>query len=178
MIASSVSILVIGSTIAMLLSGGRTWAQGESYIQAELDGQQAMRLVSSELREAMRLTVANDGRSVTYQLPRRGNDGNFITPPEADNVNRTVYVVANSNGRFDLFLGPVGGARRISSNVILIDPEGVNDPAYRPFLAGEGTVTREVTVLLVTQTASLGSRRITHRLRETIFLRNIPTTTR
>lgn len=178
MTASSMTVVIIGAAVAMMLSGSRSWAQGESYIAAELNGQQAMKRIAQDLREAMSVTVSTDGRSVTYRLPRRDGNGSFITPAVLDPTIYNCYVVANERGRYDLFIGPVGGARRISSNVVLTDPEGINNPVYRPFTPGLGTVTRQITLMVVTQTASLGERGITHRVRERIVLRNVPSTTR
>lgn len=178
MVASGMTILIIGAAIATMLSGMRSWAQGESFIEAELDGHQAVKRISQEIREAVALSVSPDGRSISYQLPLRDPQGDFIVPAQSDGVNRIIYVSGNTRNRFDLFIGPVANPRLISRNVILTDPSGVGNPAYRPFIAGPGAVTREVTVLIVTQTASVEGRPITHRVRENIYLRNIPSTTR
>jgi prepilin-type N-terminal cleavage/methylation domain-containing protein len=177
MISVSLSALVLTGSLATLYSGTRSWMRGQGQIQVDIDGSQSMRRLSIELREAMSVTVASDGLSLTYRTMRRDSNGNFVNPPEWDGVSRRARVVdLSSSGTHALDIGVSGQEQRLTRSVILIDPMDGNRP-YRVFQPGSGTITRQLTVQIVSRTVGPEGEPLFHRTRETIFLRNIPSIT-
>lgn len=176
MIASALTAFVLTGALATLYTGMRSWVAGQSKIEAETDGSQAIRTISIELREAMSVTVASDGNSISYRLPKRDSNGDFIVPVEWDGVSRRV-VVQPSGTKYALLIGVFGNEALLTKNVILVDPERAGSPAYRVFTAGPGAITRSVNIQVVTRTTNEKGGFINHRVRETLFLRNIPAIT-
>ncbi len=177
LVSSGISLLVLGAALATLYSGMRSWIMGASMINAEVDGSQAVRRLVSDLREAMAVTVAADGRSVSFRMPQRDANGDFIVPPLWDGVSRRAILTETTGGKFTLAVGVTGSEIPVSRNVILIDPESGTGTAYRVFSPGPGTVTREIHLMVVTRTNGPRNEPIYHRIRETLFLRNIPSIT-
>lgn len=170
--ASAISVMVLSSVVAALLSGMQSWARGAGKINAELTSQQTLRTVTSELRQAMAVTVDANGRGITYRLPRLDAGGNYVVPAEWDGVERRIFVTVAG----ELFLGPVGDTREVADGLILTDPKAAN-AAYRPFNAGPGSITRRLDVMLVVRQSGAGDQYEVSRVRETVYLRNIPSLT-
>lgn len=177
MVASVVTGLVLFTAVGTLYSGMRSWIQGLGLINAELDGTQAVRRLNQELREAMSVQVASDGQSLTYRMPQRNAQGDFVVPPLWDGVQRRAIVTALSNGSYSLGFGIAGQEYTISRNIILRDPEVSGAPTYRVFTPGPGGITRQVDVMIVTRTYGPRGAPIYQRVRETLFLRNVPSIT-
>lgn len=177
MVGSALTALVLLGTLATLYAGTRSWVLGQSLIDAEVDGSQAIRSLSLELREAMAVTVATDGQSLTYRMPRRNAAGDFVVPAEWDGVNRRAILAANASGRFTLSIGVAGSERALTRNLILVDPDMPGTPTYRVFTAGPGRITREIQIMVITRTNGPRGEPVYHRVRETLFLRNIPSIT-
>lgn len=169
LVASVISFLVLAGAATALLFGMAGWARGQARIDSETQAQQAIRLVSKLLREAMVVNVDANGQGLTYRLPSKDGNGNFNLPATWDGVNRRIEV---SGSDLNLVVG--GTTRNLASGVILTDPQAGNQ-AYRVFTPGAGTITRQLWMKLATSTMS-GDRRktMTSRGREMIYLRNIP----
>lgn len=176
MISTGLSALVLTGSLATLYAGSKTWVRGQSQIEVDLDGSQAMRRLSVELREAMAVTVASDGLSLTYRTMARNADGSFKSPPEWDGISRRARVVSLSGSRFRIEIGLSGQESGLTNQLILIDPMDQNR-SYRVFQAGAGAITRQLTVQLVTRVNGPSGEPLYYRTRETIYLRNIPSIT-
>jgi hypothetical protein len=175
--AAGMSTMVMFGVILALLSGMKSWAQGESKIVAEQGSQQAVRQISVELREAMSVTVDAGGNSLSYRLPQKDGNGNYVVPAQWDGVNRRIFYQNSDNGN-TIKLGPYGHEREICKNVVLQEPlTGGGSSVYRIFSPGAGSITRQLTVMVVTQTSGVSNNKLNSRIRETIYLRNIPTLT-
>lgn len=178
-IAATLTVMTMTVTIMSFLQGMQTWVNGQGQLDADVNAQQVVRRLSQEFREAMSVTVDANGLGLSYRLPARDANGRYTVPPTWDGIERRCYLVNDpQSATYNLWVGPVGSARKISSRVVLNDPESVNNGTYRPFTAGPGSVTRELIVMLVTR----GTRSDGHwnhsRVRETLVLRNVPATTR
>ncbi|MCC7434144.1 MAG: hypothetical protein IT363_05620 [Methanoregulaceae archaeon] len=168
--AAVFSVMVLTGAFAALLSGSGAWIRGGGSMDAESSAQRAIRRISSELRQAMAVTVDAGGMGVTYRMPVVDGDGNYTVPPVWDGVNRRIERVGSN---LDLVIG--SNRRRLASGVILTDPISTNGASsYQIFTAGAGTITRQVTVQLAIQKNAVKSYQVSSRGRETIFLRNIP----
>lgn len=171
-VASLLSTMVIFSALSVYLAGMESWLRGSERINAETQSRQGVRMVSDYLREAMAVTVAADGRSLTYRLPQRDVAGDFVYPAMWDGVTRRLYFT-NGTIRHDTGTSD----RVIVRNVMTSDVGGTTLP-YRIFTAGPGVITRQVTVQVVTRTNTDPTAKAFGRKREVIFLRNIPELTR
>lgn len=171
-IASGISTFIMYSLVLTLLSGSGNWIKGQGKIDVDVASQQTIRVVTNELREAMSVNVIDSGKTVEYRLPKKEN-GEYVVPAEWDGVERKIVYNANNktvNKVTD------NGTSVLCEGVYATDPKTGN--AYSVFTAGAGAVTRDVTVMLVlsTSTASEGAEK--SRIRETIYLRNVPSLTR
>jgi Tfp pilus assembly protein PilW len=173
MVGTGLSAIVLTGSLATLYAGSKTWVRGQGQIEVDLAGSQAMRRLSVELREAMAVSVASDGLSLTYRTMRRNPDGSFKSPPEWDGVSRRARVVSTSGSKFKVEIGVAGQETGLTSQLILIDPLDANR-SYKVFQAGAGTITRQLTIQLVTRVDGPEGEPLYYRTREAIYLRNIP----
>lgn len=172
-LAASTSVLVLGGAVGTFVMSAKTWLQGESKLDADNNSNQAIRTISKEMREAWQVTVDADGKGLTYLKPAKDTYGNYIMPITSDGVTRRIEM----NGSDLRITG--GGNRTICRSLILTDPlsSGGTSP-YKIFTAGSGSITRSLTIMLVTQRSGVNGKNNTSRIRETIFLRNIPELTK
>ncbi|HVT13510.1 MAG TPA: hypothetical protein VHE55_14695 [Fimbriimonadaceae bacterium] len=162
------TIAILGATL-LFTSGSMIWMRGYGKIDAEATTYRAVREVSRELREAMKVTVDSNGLGLTYQLPLKDDSGTFVMPATWDNVTRRIELEGTN-------LVVTGGVtpHTICKGVILTDPQSPNGTGtYRIFTAGAGSTTRSLTVMLVSSRSADYNKTATARSRETIYLRNI-----
>jgi hypothetical protein len=177
-VAAGISVLAIGGATATFVSGSSNWLRGLGRISAESQSRLGVRMVVSELREAISVTVDANGLGLTFTKPRVDDDGNFVMDvhgqPMSDGLVRRFFVQGQ-----DLMYRVGSHTRRIGRAITLNDPyiPGPNK-SYRVFTPGQGAITRQVTVLLVTRSVDTEGNAHHGRKRETVFLRNIPDTTR
>lgn len=170
LVSATISILVLYSSVLLMFAGTTSWYKGEGKMLAETQSQRGVRIISQKLREAMAVTVDANGMGVNFRYPQKDGDGNYITPAVWDNVTRRLEY---SDGRILLTEG--GSSRVLCGNVILTDPKSTSGTApYVPFAKGAGAITRQLTVMLATQTNTSRGAYTKSRSRETIYLRNIP----
>jgi len=168
-LAASVSVLVITGAIGTFLMSTKTWLQGESVIDAGNNANQAIRTISKIMREAMSVTVDSNGLGLSYRMPIKDSGGNYVMPITWDGVSRRIEM----NGTSLQVTGD--GTRIICKGIQLTDPSSAGGTTpYTIFTAGSGSITRSLTIMLVTQRAGLNGKINTSRIRETIYLRNIP----
>ena len=172
--AATMTVLCLTAAVAVMLSGLRSWARGEGHIMAETDSQKAVRIISQKLREAWQVTIDANGQGLTYILPQKDVDGNYVTPPVADGVTRRIELDGTT-----LNIVTNGVPRTLCKGIILTDPlSSGGTGSYRIFTSPAGATTRQITIEIVTQRNAFRSANVTSRTRETIFLRNVPELTR
>lgn len=168
--AATLTVMALFTSIMVMVSGMNSWAQGQGRINAELQSQRAVRAISSQLRQAMSVVVDADGKGLTYRLPQKDGNGNFIVPAIWDGVTRRVEFSSN---KVNLIEG--GATTVLCNNVILTDPKSSGGTApYTPFTAGAGSIVRQITVMVATKWNGKRDQLVSSRVRETIYLRNIP----
>ena len=171
-IASGISTVVMYSLVLTLLSGSGSWIKGQSKIDVDVSSQQSLRAITVELREAMAVSIVDDGKTVEYRLPKKEN-GEYKVPAEWDGVERKIKYIPNSKS-----------VTKVADNDTTVLCTGVypNDPktgtAYKVFTAGAGAMTRDVTIMLVLSAGEGSASAEKSRIRETIYLRNVPSLTR
>lgn len=172
--ASTISVLVLTATVLTMFVSSAAWIRGQSRIEAEGDAQKAVRAITQQLREAWQVVVDANGQGLTYIYPLRDATGAYVVPPTSDGVARRIELQGTN-----IVLTSGGQTRILARGVITTDPQttGGTGP-YRIFTAGAGSVTRQVTVQVVTRRLGNRNQQLTSRNRETIFLRNVPELTR
>lgn len=173
LIAAGISTLALFSATTVFLAGMSNWAKGQGQIDAETNSQRAVRTIANELRQAMSVFPASDGMSVQYRMPQLDVNGDYVIPVVWDGVDRSIYY---QNGEIKIEEG--GVARVICRNVVTHDYRAVNEPAYKIFTPAPGSITRQITIQVVTRTNGARDEMVVGRKRETIYLRNIPELTR
>lgn len=172
-VASSISIVALFSATAVFLAGMSSWATGQGRIDAETNSQRAIRTIANELRQAMSVFPASDGMSVEYRMPQIDVNGDYVIPIMWDGVDREIYY---ENG--EILISEDGVSRVICRNVVTKDFRADGNPDYKIFTPAPGSITRQLTIQIVTQTNGARDELVVGRKRETIFLRNIPELTR
>lgn len=172
--AATITTLVLFSSIMVLIAGVGSWARGVGKINAENRCRQLVRTVANEVRSAMSVTVDADGLGLSYRMPKLDANGDVIAPVEWDGVERRIELVDGQ------LVQTIGDANRVlARDVVLTDPEAPDgSPDIRIFTPGSGSITRQLTIHIVTQSYGKGQEIETARARETVYLRNIPQLTR
>lgn len=178
LVSAVVTVMAIGTASSVWLAGATSWYHGAGKIDAELQSRGAVRTICTELAEAMDVTVDANGLGVTFHKPARDGNGDYQTDvmgqPVADGVDRRIYL---SSGK--LYYNSGNGIRVLAKNVITTDPLSPGGTApYKIFTPGLGSIIRQVTVMVATQTTGANKKAVKARKRETVFLRNIYDTTR
>lgn len=165
---ASITAMTLVGGVACFVSGMMSWTKGAATIDAMSKSQNAVKMMSQQLREAYKVTVSSDGKQVTFQLPSKNPDGSYVIPMVSDNVNR-VFKVNTSN---ELVLTQGDSTIVISKNILATDP--ATNAAYRVFTANDGSVSRQLVIQLVTTRQGFRNNWEPNRTRESVYLRNIP----
>ena len=173
-IASSVSALVCAAVSVLLVGGMSSWIMGEAKVDAESTAELGIRTITNELRSAMMVTVDSNGLGLTYELPAKDSNGNYVSPIVWDGGTRRL-ALTNST----LYKSAGSTSTGVVTGVTLTDPLSPGGTGtYQIFTPNTGTVTRQVTVELVTVrngvTNYAYNATTNARNRETIYLRNVP----
>jgi hypothetical protein len=169
-VAAGFSVIAITGAVMLFLSGAMAWTRGAGRMDAETKSHFAIRLISRELREARSVVVDANGQGLTYQLPLKDEDGSYHLPMTWDGRSRRIELVGNT-------LRVVDGeaVHRICTGVALTDPLSPGGSGtYRIFTPGSGSITRSLSVMVVSTRNADYNKTATSRSRETIYLRNIP----
>lgn len=170
LVASFIGTMVLFGTITVFFMGMSSWLRGQSKINAESQSQNAIRVIAQELREAMAVTVDVDGKGLSYRLPKKDENGNYLVPAVWDGVSRRIELQTDK-----IVITKPDKNRTVAEKVITTDPLSPGGTgSYRIFTAGAGTIVRSLTVMIVTKTNEYRKENSTSRARESIFLRNIP----
>lgn len=173
LVASTLTSLILFGAVGTLLTSMTSWYRGAGKIAAESGAQQAVRTVSSELRAAMQVEIDTDGQGLTYRLPLLDENGDCALPAQWDGVERRIELDLGAQPPALLMGAASGDMRVICRDVIARDPYRTGGE-YRLFTPGEGATVRQVTVKIATSTIGAGDEETCSRIRETIYLRNVP----
>lgn len=167
--AALITPLVLGGVVLVYLAGATSWSKGHASIAATASSQTGVRTVCELLRNAMWISVSEDGNTVRYRMPLQDSKGDFIIPAQSDSVFRSL-TVSGSN-----LISQVGAGKRIiCSHIVSFDPLTRDRTPYRVFTAGPGAVPTSLTVELATSEQAPRGQSTYGRNRETIYLRNMP----
>lgn len=171
-ISSGMTMFILIGAVSVFLMGMTAWFRGQAKLDANNSSQRTVREIVAELRESMFVSVDADGKGLTFQRPAKDTTGTYTQPESWDGVTRRIAL--NASGEIWIQLNGTN-TRRLCKGVILTDPLSTGGTgAYKPFTPGAGTLTRAVTVMIVTQANDYKNELTTSRSRETIYLRNVP----
>ncbi len=178
MVASSVTVFILGTVTSVWFASAASWVRGSGKIDAESQSGRAVRTMSSEIQEAMDVAIDANGQGITFHIPSRDANGDFmmdaVGQPVPENFNRRIYL----DGTKVKYIEP-SGTRVLAKDIITTDPLSTGgSQSYKIFVAGQGAITRQVTIQLVIQTKGAKNEKVNGRKREVVFLRNIYNTTR
>jgi len=169
----SLLVLTMTAVVALLVSGMRSLDRTATSVDLSQSNAQGLRRVNDTLREAMTVTISTDGRTITYQLPKRmttndpiTGEKEYVEPLVSDGVNRTFTVTTSGT--------LVGDGRTYVRRIALVDPDkdssqyGQN---YAPFAATTIGSTRAITINLITRQQK-PSGDLFFRMKTTTLLRN------
>lgn len=156
--------------LGVFMAGMSSWYRGQDKMDVEGTAHRAVRMMSLELREAMVVQVASNGKSVTYQRPATTSSGNYKVPLVWDGIDRKIEF---DKDKVNLLAGGKI-VRTLCRGVLGNDPAENGNPAYKMFTPGEGTLTRSVTIQVVTGRDKGKSKYVSSRRRETVYVRNVP----
>lgn len=165
---ASITAMTLVGGVACFMAGMMSWTKGAATIDSMTKSQNAVKMMSQQLREAYKVTVSDDGKMVTFQLPSKNPDGSYVIPMVSDNQNR-VFKVNDSN---ELVYINNSVTTVVSKNVLATDPN--TNSSYRVFTANSGTVSRQLVIQLVTTRQGFRNNWQPNRSRESVYLRNIP----
>jgi Tfp pilus assembly protein PilW len=166
--SASISVLTLIGGVACFMSGMMSWTKGVGAMDSINASQNATKLICQQLREAMSVSITNNGNTATYTLPSKDESGSYLLPLASDGVNRQFNV--GNDGILSLTTGT--STRKIAANILSTDP--ATSAAYSVFTANGGVVTRRITVQVVTSKQGFRNNWTPSRSRESVYLRNVP----
>ena len=166
--SASISVLTLIGGVACFMSGMMSWTKGVGAMDSINTSQNATKLICQQLREAMSVSITNNGNTATYTLPLKDESGSYVLPLVSDGVNRQFNV--GNDGVLNLTTG--SSVRKMTANVLTTDP--ATNAAYSVFTANGGVVTRRITVQVVTSKQGFRNNWTPSRSREVVYLRNVP----
>ncbi|MCX7799043.1 MAG: hypothetical protein N2109_01725 [Fimbriimonadales bacterium] len=169
--AATLTVAVLFAAVSALLFGTSSWLRGMGRISAESEAKRAVAAVSKILREAMAVVVDANGMGLTFRYPVRDSNGRYVLPPVWDGVQRRIAVESGN-----LVLREGTAVRVLCRDIDPVDPR--TGTSYRIFTTPGGAIIREVTVQIVTRRDGRFANEAKGRVRETVFLRNVPQLTR
>lgn len=175
--AMSMLLLTLSGTVALVIGGLKSFQRTSSDVDQSETNARTMRRVTETLRQAVVVTVSQDGTLVQYQLPVRSQTPDAVTgerelldPIQADGVQRSFAVVGS-----ELIDGVSG--RALIRDIVATDPDPHSSgygQVYRPFELGTVGSTRAITITTMTRKSLSGGNPIFWRLKNTVMLRNTP----
>lgn len=170
--AAFMTVMLLTGAVASYLGLSKSALIGQSKLDTQGGAQKAVRRAASEVREAMSVTVDDNGKGITYTLPAENSDGTYQIPLTPDGKTHRLWVddahefcTKSSDGNTNLVL---------CKGLVANDPV-LNTP-YRIFTGGTGINANTVTIEIVTQANTSSTSTQITRARETVYLRNIPVT--
>lgn len=167
---ATMSCFVLTGAVGAFLATSAASLVGQSKLDTQTGAQNAVRVASLELREALSVTVDSDGRGLSYTKPAKQANGTYTMPLVTDGVNRRIWLT--NTGRLMMTGINEDQPRLLCRGVVTTDP--TTNQTYRIFTAGSGMITRSLTIQVVSQASTTSSSVRSSRARESVFLRNVP----
>lgn len=167
-LSAGISALTLVGGVACFMAGMMNWTKGVGAMDSIASSQNASRLICQQLREAMSVTISNNGSTAAFTLPLKDESGSYVLPLVSDGVSRQFNLA--SDGTLNLVVA--SSTRKITSNVLTTDP--ATSAAYQIFSGNAGVVTRRITVQVITSKQGFRNNWTPSRTRESVYLRNVP----
>lgn len=167
-LSAGISVLTLVGGVACFMSGMMSWTKGVGAMDSIASSQNASKLICQQLREAMSVTISNNGGTATFITPQKDESGSYVLPLVSDGVSR--QFVLTTDGTLNLVVG--NSTRKITSGVLTTDPS--TSATYQIFSSNTGVVTRRITVQVITSKQGFRNNWTPSRTRESVYLRNVP----
>jgi hypothetical protein len=174
MVMMTLMAMVSLGASALFLSGLRSFDRTTVDIDISQKNAQGIRRVVETVREAVTVSISNNGQTLTYTLPARTaavdpvtGEREYVDPPVSDGVTRS-FVIANGELRSN------PGNRLLVRNILTADPEPGSsqfEQPYSPFQLTTIGSRRAITVNIITGTSGGGTQRYA-RMKTTVLVRN------
>jgi Tfp pilus assembly protein PilW len=169
------SLVILGS-LSLLISGLQSFRRTDADVRITQQNSQALRKISETLREAMSVTITNNGKTIMYSLPAKTaavdavtGERELVVPIQSDGVARG-YAVDTVAG----VVRELPSNRVIVRNVAPTDPEAGSaqfGQAYTPFQLTSIGSYRAVSINLITRD-TVSSQTRWMRMKTTALVRN------
>lgn len=169
-IAAFITVTALSLSLASYFMGIQSWSSGEANISTQEGAQQSLQLIERTLRQSMTVVVDANGEGLTYQLPQEDSSGTFTVPLIWDGVTRRIAL----SGTNIVMSDSTGFSQILCSNVVQTDPTSVGNAPYVLFTPNTGSVTRSLSIEIVSQTILQPNNQIVYgRRRDELYLRNV-----
>lgn len=165
----------LGAISSLFIFGLRSFQNTTTDTNLNQSNAQGMRRLTETLRSAMSITISNDGKTLSYTLPKltaandpQTGEKEFIIPLVSDGTNRTFTV--NSSGNL---IDSVGN-RTLMKRIRATDPDPASsqyNQTYAPFSSTTIGSQRAITINLITAENVMGKLRYA-RFKTTVVLHN------
>ena len=171
----SLFLAVFMASLAMIMSGLKSFQKNMVDITNQTPEAQAVRRMQERMRNAMSISITNNGQTVNFTLPKLNSTKDPVTgeleytvPLTSDGVN---YSYSITGGK----LVQQPGGRVLLKNITLIDPDPGSityNQSYQPFVLSTMSTRRGVTINLITQQLTVPKTRYS-RMKTTVALQNV-----
>lgn len=176
MVGIGIMALTTFSATSMFLFGLRSMQRTTTDVNLNQTNAQGMRRVVETLRSAMSTSISNDGKTITYSLPKvaSANDPDtgereYVVPRVSDGTTRMFYVTTSGN------LVESTSGKTLVKGIRLIDPDP-NSSQYGQTVAPFSLVTlgsqKGITINLITSETVQGKLRYA-RMKTTVLCHNL-----
>ena len=176
MVAMGMMAFTLGAVSSLFIFGLRSMQKTSTDTNLNQTNAQGMRRLSETLRQAMSVTITNEGRILTYTLPKMSSTVDAVTgekelqiPVVGDGVTRSFSINTSTGKLTDLATGKV-----LIRNIRTTDPDPSSsqyNQNYAPFSLTTVGSQRAVTLNIITAENVLGNLRYA-RYKTTVVLHN------
>ena len=162
-------------TLALLITGLRSFARTSADMTNAEPTAQAIRRIIETIRPAMSVSVTNNGNTLNYTLPLRSSNTDpvtgekeYVSPLTSDGVARS-YTITNGN----LVQNP--GGRILVKGISSVDPDPTSslyNQTYQPFTMTPMATRQGITINLITS-ALVDRKTRFAKMKTTVTLQNI-----
>ncbi len=174
LVASATMMLMVIGACTLFFGASKQFYNTEADVDITQSNANGIRYVTQKIRQAMNLTISNNGMTVSYTMPAYSNyyddvtdERELIVPLVSDGVARS-FTVSGSK-LYDDKTGKV-----LVKNIVLTDPDPASsqyNQTYAPFQLTTIGSRRALTINLITQRSVSSTKRYA-RMKTTVIIRN------
>lgn len=175
MVATSMMSFVLFGLLGLLMSGLQSYTRSYADMHNTEPTAQAIRRIIETIRPAMSVSVSNNGKTLTFNLPAINNskdpitgEQEYVTPLTSDAVARS-YTISNGS------LVEQPGGRVLLTGISSTDPDPTSvtyNQTYQPFVLTPMSTRQAITITLMT--SAIADKKLRYsRMQAEVTLQNI-----